>query len=155
MNYILSSLFFIIIISRSNTHGVSLQVIERMKERYQRNITVESLMAMLTPSAARKNQNNSSEADPPIPSPRNQADRENTPTPQPRKDLPPHSRRPSIDKVESSLGDLYFDCNYKIAVGGEEASAVGQTVSCCFLFYSFFLVEFVLPNSKLVCLCFR
>ena len=84
-----------------------------MLERYQRHVTVESLMAMLLPPGERDQLN---KTDIPTPSPRREQQQKSirdTPIPVPRPRRNSHSRRPSIDKVETSLGDLYFDRNYK------------------------------------------
>lgn len=103
-------------LARRNSHGVNKEAIERLLDRYQRHVTVESLMAMLLPPGER-DQLNSSKVDSPTLSPRRDHQQPNrssdTPIPVPRPRQNSHSRRPSIDKVETSLGDLYFDRNYK------------------------------------------
>lgn len=101
-----------------------------LNDRYQRHVTVESLMAMLLPPGER-DQLNSSKVDTTTPSPyRDQQPNRDTPIPAPRPRRNSHNRRPSIDKVETSLGDLYFDPNYKTPViAGAQSSDGGQQAS--------------------------
>ena len=122
--------FVLVCYSRRNSHGVSKEAIERLLDRYQRHVTVESLMAMLLPPGER-DQLNSPKVDSPAPSPRRDHQQPNrssdTPIPAPRPRRNSHSRQPSIDKVETSLGDLYFDRNYKTPKEAAEAVGVGSS----------------------------
>lgn len=101
-------------------------------DRYQRHVTVESLMAMLLPPGER-DQLNSSIADTPSPRRNQEQANRDTPIPAPRPRRNSHSRRPSIDKVETSLGDLYFDRNYKTPLGAESSGGGQQATDALYV----------------------